>query len=109
METLSLVAPEARPLAQKRSIKTGTKYASVLGKLLERGPAGMNCFESVRWCHDYTLRSTISGLCREYGFQFARKPENVPGFRDSTVHCVRYSLTADDALLARELLGVDTQ
>lgn len=102
-ETEAAHQPHAR--LQKRKIKAGTKYASVLEMLLQRGDAGMNCFESVRWCHDYTLRSTISGLRREYGFTFRKKDEHVPGFRGSTVHCVRYSFAASDVELARELLG----
>lgn len=110
METLSVVAAEASsPSRPQKRINAESKQGSVLATLLKRGAAGMTCFESVRWCHDYTLRSTISGLRREYGFQFIRRPETVTGFRGSTVHCVRYSLSPADVELARELLGASAQ
>jgi hypothetical protein len=96
-------APVAQ--AKPRRIRRGTKFASVLTTLLQRG--SLNCFEAVRLCHDYVLRSTVASLRREYGFQFLKQDESVPGHGGASVYCTRYSLTPEDRALALELLGDD--
>lgn len=97
-------AAKANPPALK--LKAGTKRAGVLRSLLDRGRSGLNCFEAVRLCHDYVLRSTISDLRREYGFTFSRKWEKIPGHGGSRVDCVRYWLSPEDEARARDLLEV---
>jgi hypothetical protein len=71
-------------------LHSNTKRAAVVRTLIERGEQGLNCFESVRLCHDYVLRSTISDLQRGYGLTIRRKLERVPGHNNSTVEVMRY-------------------
>lgn len=92
-----------------KRLTTGTKRAEVLRIFLERGDSGMTCFEAVRLCHDYVLRSTVSELSRLFGVEFNRRYEQVPGFNGSRVDCVRYSLTRDGAARARRLLSLEGQ
>lgn len=84
-----------------------TKIASVLRIFIERGEVGLNCFEGARLGHDYVLRSTISELQRLHGVTFRKRWETVPGFGDSTVRCVRYSLDAAGHVRATAILGGD--
>jgi hypothetical protein len=92
------------PQRQRRRLLAGTKLAAIVRALLERG--SLNCFQAALEHHDFVLRSTISGLRREYGFVFLKRDETVPGHNGSKVTCTRYSLTAEDRELARALLEV---
>jgi hypothetical protein len=67
--------------------------------------SGMNCFEAANRHHDYILRTTISDLRREFGVEFDRKYETVPGHNGTKVDCVRYWLSSAGAEKARELLS----
>jgi hypothetical protein len=96
-------ASEPTPLEPR--LRPNTKRASVLRIFLERGDAGMNCFEAVSVAHDYVLRSTISDLYRGFGITFNRKYEQVPGHAGSKVECVRYWLSPEGEAKARKLLA----
>lgn len=93
------------PSEKPKRIALGSKRAAVLAELLNKGKRGLNCFDAVRLCHDYVLRSTISELAKEHGFEFPRKPEVVPGYGGKPTDCTRYWLSEHDEVLARELLG----
>lgn len=93
--------------AQARHLSPKSKRASVLRCFLERGNAGLNCFEAVRLAHDYVLRTTVSECWRYHGIEFAKSYETVPGHAGSEVQCVRYRLTDEGAQRSRELLGDD--
>ncbi len=93
------IAPQDKPLNPK------SKRAAVLRVLLDRGAAGLNCFEAVRLAHDYVLRTTVSECWRYHGISFAKRYEQVPGHGGSKVDCVRYSLTPEGAAKVRDLLG----
>jgi hypothetical protein len=83
-------------------LRTGTKREAVLRAFVELGDVGMNCFEAVARCHDYVLRSSISGLQRELGITFSRKFETV-GEHGTT--CARYWLADADRERAAAMLG----
>src|SRR5688500_5066786 len=93
------------PQATRARINPRTKAAAVLKTFLEDGERGMNCFESVRIAHDFTLRSTISNLRIQYGLVFARRWEEVPGHGGNFVECCRYWLARESIARARELLS----
>lgn len=86
-------------------LNPNTKRAGVLRTFIERGEHGLNCFEAVRLAHDYVLRSTFSDLKRDYGLEFLRKWEQIPGHNGSRVECVRYWLAPDCARRVQEMLG----
>jgi hypothetical protein len=92
-------------LVKPCSINPITKRAAILRLFIARGELGLNCFEAVRLGHDYVLRSTVSDFSRDFGIHFSRKWEKVPGFNGSPVDCVRYWLTPEDALAARQMLS----
>jgi hypothetical protein len=92
-------SPQYKPLNPK------SKRAAVLRCFLERGEAGLNCFEAVRLCHDFVLRTTVSECKRYHGIEFQKSFEQVPGYAGSTVDCVRYVLTPAGAAKVRELLS----
>jgi hypothetical protein len=94
-----VAADPARPL------KPNSKRANVVRVFVERGDAGMNCFEAVRIAHDYVLRTTVSECARYHGITFLKTYEQVPGFGGSAIDCVRYVLTPEGAAKARELLS----
>lgn len=81
-----------------------TKRASILRVFLARGADGINCFEAVRWGHDYVLRSTVAQLQADFGVPIMRRWETVPGHNGSSVRCMRYWLGADGRERALELL-----
>jgi hypothetical protein len=91
-------APQEKPLNPQ------SKRAAVLRVFLERGSAGLNCFEAVRLAHDYVLRTTVSECQRYHGIAFAKTYEQIPGHNDSKVDCVRYVLTPEGAARVRKLL-----
>ena len=95
----------ATPSARPRKVRPGTKKANLLKAFLARGERGLNRFESERLAHDHVLPSSVSGLIRDYGFAFNRQEETVPGFAGSQVSTMRYWLTEQDIILARELLA----
>lgn len=96
-----VAADPARPLNPK------SKRANVLRVFLERGAAGLNCFEAVRIAHDYVLRTTVSECAKYHGISFLKKFEQVPGFAGSEIDCVRYVLSPEGESKARELLSAD--
>jgi len=89
-----------------RPLELGSKRAAVLRIFLDRGAAGMNCFEAVRLAHDYVLRTTVSQLKRYHGVAFHKVYEQRPGHAGSVVDVVRYRLTPEGAAMARFLLGL---
>jgi hypothetical protein len=93
----------ARPQLQKLNPKS--KRAAILRAFLDLGARGMNCFEAALRHHDFVLRTTVSECSRYHGIHFNKRFEQVPGHNGSNVDCVRYSLTAEGAAKARELLG----
>jgi len=99
---------DSKPAAvaeQDKPLNPRSKRANVLRVFLERGAAGLNCFESVRLAHDYVLRTTVSECKRYHGIEFLKRYEQVPGHADSKVDCVRYSLSPRGVARVRELLG----
>jgi len=64
----------------------------------------MNCFQAANEYHDYVLRSSISDFRRQFGIEFYRKYETVPGHNGGKVDCCRYWLSSTGAEKARELL-----
>lgn len=95
--------PPQAPDEYKPLVKN-SKRAAVLRIFLDRGDAGLNCFEAVRLAHDYILRTTVSQLVRYHGIQFNKRFEQIPGHAGSTVDCVRYVLSTNGEARARELL-----
>ena len=91
-----------------KKVLAGTKKESVLRSLLERGERGLNRFDAERECHDHTLPSTISELCRQFGLVIPRQLETVPGFQGKPTECSRYRLSPADAVKVRAILG-DTE
>jgi hypothetical protein len=95
--------PNDTPL---RKLRQGTKAASLLALFLERGDRGLNCFEAVRLAHDYVLRTSVSNFQLQCGLVFHRRFEQVPGYNDSLVECVRYRIAPESIERARELIGI---
>lgn len=102
-ETANADATPAIKAAQRLNSKS--KRAAVLRCFLERGSAGLNCFEAVRLAHDYVLRTTVSECKRYHGIDFQKRYEQVPGHGGGLIECVRYVLTPDGAAKVRELLS----
>ena len=100
---LGVAAPAA--LVKRFKLNPNTKRAGVLRLFLQRGDRGLNCFEAVRLGHDYVLRSTVSDVGRDFGIEFSREWEKVPGHNDSVVDCVRYRLTPESTSKVRKMLG----
>lgn len=98
-------APEKQTRSNDTRLNPDTKRAAVLRVFLERGDAGLNCFEAVRLAHDYVLRTTVSEAVRYNGVAFHKAFEAVPGHNGSRVDCIRYKLTAEGTERARQLLG----
>ena len=92
---------------QQQALNPNTKRAAVLRVFLERGAAGLNCFEAVRLAHDYVLRTTVSECKRYHGIEFLKRYEAVPNFAGGQTDCVRYALSPAGAAKVRELLGGD--
>lgn len=90
---------------EPKTLRANSKRASMLRAFLQVGASGLNCFQSANEHHDYVLRSTVSDFRRDFGITFEKRPEVVPGFAGSRVHCVRYALTQDGAAKARKLLA----
>jgi hypothetical protein len=103
MEALTLARQESKPLNPK------SKRAAVLRVFLERGSAGLNCFEAVTLAHDYVLRTTVSECKSYHGIEFLKRFEQVPGHAGSKVECVRYWLSPEGEAKARELLNPATK
>lgn len=97
--------PEGASPQQQKALNHKSKRAAVLRVFLERGAAGLNCFEAVRLAHDYVLRTTVSECKRYHGIDFLKRFEQVPGHAGGSVDCVRYSLSPDGTEKALELLG----
>lgn len=85
-------------------ITQGTKRHSVLATLL-RKQRGLTCFEAVRECNDYVLRSTVSDLQREYGIRIDRAETKVFNSYGGVTRCARYWISEDQRPKALELLG----
>lgn len=85
-------------------LNPNTKRAAVLRTFLRRGEHGLNCFQAVSECHDYVLRSSVSDLQRQYGLTFRRQWEQVTGYQNSKVDCMRYWLAPESVALARDLV-----
>lgn len=105
----SVAASAAMPSIAGRAPKhvtPGTKAAAVLKMFLERGERGVNCFEAVRWAHDFVLRTSVSNLTHQYGLAFDRRFERVFGHGGTLVDCVRYQIAPGSRQSARELLGL---
>lgn len=98
--------PRAAKEQPSKQIKPHTKTAAVLKHFIKCGERGLNCFEAVRLCHDYVLRTSVSNLQLQYGLLFQRRFEQVPGHGDSTVECCRYWLGEAERKKAAELLGL---
>lgn len=96
--------PES-PQQKPKALSPKSKRASVLRCFLERGAAGLNCFEAVRLAHDYVLRTTVSECKRFHGIEFRKRYEAVPNFAGGQTDCVRYWLSPEGEAIARDLLG----
>lgn len=104
--TDSNASEPCREVAHKpKRLRLGTKRASMLRAFLDVGPAGLNCFVAALQHGDFVLRSSVSDLTHQYGIEFYRRHEEVPGRNSSRVHCTRYWLSPEGAARARELLG----
>ncbi len=82
-----------------------TKQTSMLNLFVEKGEAGLNCFEAANFHHDYVLRTTVSDIQRKYGLVFLRKMESVPNAFGGKTECKRYWLKEVDREKARKILG----
>lgn len=71
----------------------GTKKYSVLFTLVHEGP--LDCFQAVRKCHDYVLRSTVSDLQRDLGIRIDRVMVEVPNSFGGKTRCARYFVAGD--------------
>jgi hypothetical protein len=91
-------------LGTTRKLNDNTKKAKILNKFVELGTQGINCFEAANRYHDYVLRSTVSGLQRDYGIQFMREWIKVPNSFGSHTDCMRYWLDEVNKAKARRLL-----
>lgn len=80
----------------------GTKLHRILGKFA----AGfkLNRFQA-ELLGDHVLPSTVHALKQRHGLNFERTVEVVPGYGDSRVRTVRYSLSPQEQRRARALLG----
>src|SRR5262245_59349684 len=99
------VSPVPLETQSRRKLRPQSKRASMLRAFLALGNRGMNCFQAANQYHDYVLRSAISDFRRQFGLEFHRKYETVPGQNGSKVDCVRYWLSSAGAEKARELLS----
>jgi len=82
-----------------------TKQVAMLNLFIEKGEAGLNCFEAANIHHDYVLRTTVSDIQRKYGLTFLRKMESVPNAFGGITECKRYWLERADREKARKILG----
>ena len=94
--------PQSRKHPQK--LRPQSKRASLLRAFLDLGERGMNCFQAANQYHDYVSRSSISDFRRNFGIEFSRKYETVPGHNGTKVDCCRYWLSPAGAEIARALL-----
>lgn len=104
-EVVPLIPDETPPTPPAKPLNPDSKRAAILRAFLEVGERGMNCFTAALKYGDFVLRTTVSECSRYHGIAFNKKFEQVPGRNGSKVDCVRYSLTAEGAQKARELLG----
>lgn len=99
-------APGSREKQKRLKLDRSTKLGNVLLALVERRHDGLNRFDAMRLCHDSVLPSTISSLFHEYGIEFDREFERIPGHAGSVVDVVRYRLTDKGYADAVRLLGL---
>lgn len=90
-----------------RRITPESKRAIVLRTLLSKG--SLTCFEAVRECHDYVLRSTVSDLQREFGIRIDRTEITVPNAFGGRTRCARYWISGDQRAKVCALLGEASQ
>ena len=81
------------------------KQIAMLNLFVEKGTAGLNCFEAANFHHDYVLRTTVSDLQRKYGLIFLRKMESVPNAFGGKTECKRYWLDEVSIGKVRKILG----
>ncbi len=89
------------------TLRAGTKRWNVLRTLLER--QSLDCFEAVRHCHDYVLRSTVSDLQSQFGIRIDRELVQVPNCFGGETTCARYWISDDQRARAMALLGEASQ
>jgi len=84
-------------------INPQTKEGKILTLLLT---TSLNRFQAIRHS-DTAINSTISTLCKK-GLKFNREWEKIPCVGGTkTTNVVRYSLSDDEKVKARRLLGLD--
>jgi hypothetical protein len=97
------LAPNAASDTKLR-IKSNTKKASILKHFVELGERGMTCFEAANRYHDYVLRSTVSGIQRDFSVFFLKERVKVPNSFGTQTDCVRYWLDPVNRTKAIRLL-----
>jgi hypothetical protein len=91
--------------ALRSALDPNSKKAAMLRVFLRVRRSGINCFTAALDHGDFVLRSTVSDFARDYGIEFDREDEVVPGRNGSQVRCKRYWLSDTSIERARRLLG----
>jgi hypothetical protein len=104
------VCGQANGLSETSTVRkphSNTKKASVIKRFVELGDRGMTCFDAANKYHDYVLRSTVSGIQRDFGIEFRKEWTKVPNSFGTLTDCVRYWLDEGNRAKAINLFGFE--